>query len=153
PEVARVFGKAGRAESATDPAPFSMMETTVLLTPRSEWRKGLTKEDLDDEMDAALRLPCATNAWTMPIKNRLDMLSTGIRTPVGVKVFGADVKEIERIGGELEAILRDVPGTRSVFAERVAGGYFLDFVLKRDALARHGLTIDDANAMVMAAVG
>src|SRR5262249_18358325 len=108
---------------------------------------------LVDEMDHALQLPGTTNAWTMPIKNRIDMLSTGIRTPVGIKVFGADVKEIERIGGELETILRDVPGTRSVFSERVAGGYFLDFVLKRDALARYGLTIDDANAVVMAAVG
>jgi Cu(I)/Ag(I) efflux system membrane protein CusA/SilA len=152
------------------------METTVVLRPdsawrekrrwysswapewlkgplRSVWRDRISHDELVDEMDRALRLPGTTNAWTMPIKNRIDMLSTGIRTPVGIKVFGADVKEIERIGGELETILRDVPGTRSVFAERGAGGYFLDFVLKRDALARYGLTIDDANAVVMAAVG
>jgi Cu(I)/Ag(I) efflux system membrane protein CusA/SilA len=175
PEVERVFGKAGRAETSTDPAPFSMMETVVELKPESQWRekkrwysswperlKGplrtlwrdrITHEELVDQMDRALRIPGTTNAWTMPIKNRIDMLSTGIRTPVGIKVFGADVKEIERIGSELEGILKKVPGTRSVFAERVAGGYFVDFELKREALARYGLTIDDANAAIMAAVG
>ncbi len=176
PEVERVSGKAGRAETSTDPAPFSMMETTVLLKPEREWRKKerwysswapkwlqrplrtmwrdrISHEELVDEMDRTLRLPGTTNAWTMPIKNRIDMLSTGIRTPVGIKVFGADVKEIERIGGELEAILREVPGTRSVFAERTAGGYFLDFDLKRDALARYGLTVEDANRVILQAVG
>ena len=176
PEVDRVFGKAGRADTSTDPAPFSMMETTVLLKPEAQWRekprwysswapsflKGMlrpfwrdriTQEDLVNEMDKALRLPGLTNAWTMPIKNRLDMLSTGIRTPVGLKIGGADLKEIERIGQEAEAILQKVPGTRSVFAERVAGGYFLDFALKRDKLARYGLSVDDANMMVMTAVG
>ncbi|HJW09620.1 MAG TPA: efflux RND transporter permease subunit, partial [Holophagaceae bacterium] len=176
PEVDRVFGKAGRADTSTDPAPFSMMETTILLKPESQWREKprwysswapewlkaplrpfwrdrITQEELVDEMDAALRLPGLTNAWTMPIKNRLDMLSTGIRTPVGLKIGGADLKEIERLGLEAEAILERVPGTRSVFAERVAGGYFLDFVLKRDKLARYGLSVDDANMLVMTAVG
>src|SRR5206468_3948599 len=144
PEVERVFGKSGRAETPTDPAPFSMMETTVMLKPESEWRKGMTWDKLVEEMDRALRLPGVANAWTMPIKNRIDMLSTGIRTPVGVKIYGSDVHEIERIGEEVEAILRQVPDTRSVFAERVAGGYFLDFDLKREALARYGLTVEDA---------
>jgi Cu(I)/Ag(I) efflux system membrane protein CusA/SilA len=153
PEVERVFGKAGRAETATDPAPFSMMETTVVLKPRSQWRRGLTHDALVDEMNAKLQIPGTTNAWTMPIKNRLDMLSTGIRTPVGVKIFGADIAEIERIGEKVEELVKQVPGTRSVFAERVAGGSFVDFDLNRDALARYGLTVDDANAAILAAVG
>ncbi len=176
PEVERVFGKAGRADSSTDPAPFSMMETTVILKPESEWRKKgrwysswapewlarglrhvwrdrISHEDLVDEMDAALKIPGTTNAWTMPIKNRIDMLSTGIRTPIGIKVFGADLKEIERIGTEIEAAVKTVPATRSVFAERVAGGYFIDFDLNREALARYGLTVDDANAVIMTAIG
>jgi Cu(I)/Ag(I) efflux system membrane protein CusA/SilA len=176
PEVESVFGKSGRAETSTDPAPFSMMETVVVLKPESAWRHKprwysswapnwiqsllrpiwrdrITHEELVDEMDRALRLPGVTNSWTMPIKSRIDMLSTGIRTPVGIKIFGADLDEIDRIGRELEGILKKVPGTRSVFAERVAGGYFLDFVLKRDALARYGLSIDDANAAIMSAVG
>ncbi len=176
PEVDTVFGKAGRAETSTDPAPFSMMETTVVLKPESAWRAKprwysswappwlarwlrpiwrdrITHDELVDEMDRALRIPGTTNAWTMPIKNRIDMLSTGIRTPVGIKIYGSDVNEIQRIGGELETILREVPGTRSVYAERVAGGWFLDFVLKRDALARYGIAVDDANQAIMAAVG
>jgi len=176
PEVERVFGKAGRANTSTDPAPFTMMETTVLLKPelrwrekprwysgwapewlkavfRTAWRDRITEEELIHEMDAALRLPGISNAWTMPIKGRLDMLSTGIRTPVGIKVSGADLGAIEKIGLEVEAALQKVPGTRSVYAERVAGGYFLDFVLNRDRLARYGLSVDDANMMVMTAVG
>jgi len=153
PEVEKVFGKAGRAETATDPAPFSMMETTVLLKPASDWRKGLTKDKLIDEMDQALKFPGVTNAWTMPIKNRLDMLSTGIRTPVGIKILGADLSTIEKIGTQLEGMLKDVPGTRSVFAERTAGGYFLDFNLRRDRLARYGLSIKDAEEIVMSAIG
>ncbi|MCR4337052.1 MAG: efflux RND transporter permease subunit, partial [Candidatus Omnitrophica bacterium] len=143
PEVEKVFGKAGRIESSTDPAPFSMMETVVLLKPESEWRivegQRLTHEKLIEEMDRALKIPGTTNAWTMPIKNRIDMLSTGVRTPIGIKVLGADFKEIDKIGMELEMLLKDVPGTRSVFAERTQGGYFLDFDLKRDQLARYGL--------------
>ncbi len=176
PEVERVFGKAGRATTSTDPAPFTMMETTIVLRPRDQWRTrprwysswapGWVKSvlrpfwddrishgQLEDEMNRALQLPGISNAWTMPIKGRLDMMSTGIRTPVGVKILGADLATIERVAKEVEATLAKVPGTRGAFAERVAGGYFLDFVLKRDRLARYGLTIDDANLMVMTAVG
>jgi Cu(I)/Ag(I) efflux system membrane protein CusA/SilA len=177
PEVVSVHGKAGRAETPTDPAPFSMMETVVVLAPHETWRRApvwysswapewmqssflrriwpdrIDRETLVSEMDAALRLPGTSNAWTMPIKNRIDMLSTGVRTPIGVKVFGPDVKEIERIGIEVESILRAVPGTRSVFAERVAGGYFLDFDLRRDRLARFGLTVADAQMVVASAIG
>jgi Cu(I)/Ag(I) efflux system membrane protein CusA/SilA len=176
PEVERVFGKAGRAETSTDPAPFSMMETTVILKPESAWRRKdrwysawapgwlagalahvwpdrLSHDELVDEMDRALKIPGTTNAWTMPIKARIDMLSTGIRTPVGIKIFGANLEEIERIGAAVESVMRDVSGTRSAFAERVAGGYFVDFDLNRDALARYGLTVDDANAVIMSAIG
>ena len=153
PEVLSVHGKAGRADTSTDPAPFSMMETVVQLKPKKDWRPGMTWEKLEDEMDRALQIPGSVNAWTMPIKNRIDMLSTGIRTPVGIKIFGADLAEIQRIGEHVEAILRDVPGTRSIFAERAAGGYFVDIVPKRAALARHGLTIDDVHGVVMSAIG
>ena len=176
PEVKSVFGKAGRANTSTDPAPFGMMETTVVLKPELEWRERprwysswapewlkaplrpfwrdrIAEEELKNEMDAALQIPGISNAWTMPIKGRLDMLSTGIRTPIGIKISGAKLPEIERIALATEAALGKLPGTRSVFAERVAGGYFLDFVLKRDELARYGLSIDDANMMVMTAVG
>jgi Cu(I)/Ag(I) efflux system membrane protein CusA/SilA len=176
PEVERVFGKAGRANTSTDPAPFTMMETTVVLRPEAEWRerprwysswapgwlKGLlrpfwgdriSQEDLENEMNAALQLPGISNAWTMPIKGRLDMLSTGIRTPVGIKISGADLATIEKVAKETEAVVQRVPGTRSAYAERVAGGWFLDFVLKREQLARYGLSVDDANMMVMTAVG
>src|SRR5439155_1172950 len=148
PEVDRVFGKSGRAETPTDPAPFSMMETTVMLKPETEWRKGMTWDKLVEDMDRALRIPGVANAWTMPIKNRIDMLSTGIRTPVGIKIYGSDVAEIERIGERVEEIVKTVPGTRSVFAERVAGGYFFDFELNRDALARYGLAVEEAKAKV-----
>ena len=176
PEVERVFGKAGRATTSTDPAPFTMMETTVILKPDSEWRekprwysswapewlKGvlrplwrdrITQDELENEMNERLQLPGISNAWTMPIKGRLDMLSTGIRTPVGIKISGAGLATIERVARETEAVIKKVPGTRSVYAERVAGGYFLDFVLKRQQLARYGLSVDDANMMVMTAVG
>jgi len=176
PEVERVFGKAGRANTSTDPAPFTMMETTVTLKPERAWRerprwysswapewlKGLLRpfwrdrigqEELETEMNAALQLPGISNAWTMPIKGRLDMLSTGIRTPVGIKIMGADLATVERIAKDVEGAVSRVPGTRSVYAERVAGGYFLDFVLRRDQLARYGLSVDDANMMVMTAVG
>ncbi len=153
PEVERVFGKAGRIESSTDPAPFSMMETVVVLKAEKEWRKGLTYEKLIEEMDQALKIPGTTNAWTMPIKNRIDMLTTGIRTPVGIKVFGADLKQIEQIGTHLEMILKDLPGTRSVYAERVAGGYFVDFELRREQLARYGLSVADVQMVIMTAIG
>ncbi len=153
PEVERVFGKAGRMESSTDPAPFSMMETVVLLKPESQWRKGVSYETLINEMDQNLKITGTTNAWTMPIKNRIDMLTTGVRTPIGIKIFGADLKKIEEIGTHLEMILKDVPGTRSVYAERVAGGYFLDFDLKREELARYGLSVADAQMTILSAVG
>jgi len=176
PEIARVLGKAGRADTSTDPAPFSMMETTVLLKPEEQWRERprwysswapdwlkaalragwrdrITEEELIDELDSKLQLPGISNAWTMPIKGRLDMLSTGIRTPVGIKLSGADLGVIQRTALEVEAAVQKVPGTRSVYAERVAGGYFIDFVLNRDQLARYGLSVDDGNMMVLTAVG
>ena len=153
PEVERVFGKAGRADTSTDPAPFSMFETTIVLKPESEWRPNISYEELIDEMDRAVRAPGVTNAWTMPIKGRIDMLTTGVRTPVGVKVFGEDLREIERIGMKLEAILRDVRGTRSVYAERVAGGYFVDIVPRRDQIARYGLTIGQLQMVIATAIG
>ncbi|HEV8432990.1 MAG TPA: efflux RND transporter permease subunit, partial [Thermoanaerobaculia bacterium] len=153
PEVERVFGKAGRAETSTDPAPFSMMETTVVLKPESQWRKGMTYERLVNEMNERLTLPGQTNAWTMPIKNRIDMLTTGIRTPVGVKIFGSDLREIEKIGQQVEAVIRNVPGTRSVYSERVAGGYFVDFDLNREQIARYGLRIEDVQDVIMTAIG
>ena len=153
PEVDRVFGKAGRAETSTDPAPLSMFETIILLKPRSQWRAGITTEKLVDEMNARLSLPGVSNAWTMPIKARIDMLTTGIRTPVGIKVYGSDLREIERIGTEIEALLKPLSGTRSVFAERTGGGYFLDFGWKREELARYGLSIDDAQMIIMSAIG
>ena len=153
PEVEWVFGKAGRAETSTDPAPFSMGETTVMLKPESQWRAGMTWEKLVDEMDKKIRLPGVANAWTMPIKNRIDMLSTGIRTPVGIKIFGPDLKTIEEIGRKLETVLNSVPGTRSVFAERVAGGYYLDFELKREEIARYGLMIEDIQMIIESAIG
>ncbi|OGX60980.1 MAG: cation transporter, partial [Omnitrophica WOR_2 bacterium RIFOXYC2_FULL_45_15] len=166
PEVERVFGKAGRAETSTDPAPFSMMETTVILKPKEEWRKvpllgkflpffkrPMSFEELTAEMDAQMQFPGSTNAWTMPIKARIDMLTTGVRTPVGIKIFGADLKEIERTGEHIEMVLKDVPGTRSIYAERTAGGYFVDFDLKRQQLARYGLSIEEAEMVIMSAVG
>ena len=153
PEVQWVFGKSGRAETSTDPAPFSMGETTVMLKPETQWRPGMTWEKLVDEMDKKMRLPGVVNAWTMPIKNRIDMLSTGIRTPVGIKIFGPDLGKIEEIGKHLEMVLQSVPGTRSVFAERVTGGYYLDFNLKREEIARYGLAIDDVQMIIESAIG
>jgi Cu(I)/Ag(I) efflux system membrane protein CusA/SilA len=175
PEVERVFGKVGRADTPTDPAPFSMVETTVLLKPESEWRPAvrwysdlprplrwifsrvtpprITFEELQNEMDAKLRFPGIPNIWTMPIKNRIDMLATGVRTPVGIKILGADLAVIQKIGEDLEAILHDVPGTRNVLAERTAGGYYLDFALHREELARYGLSVEDAQTIIMSAIG
>lgn len=153
PEVQSVLGKAGRAETSTDPAPLSMMETVIALKPHSQWRAGMTTEKLVDEMDSALQLPGVSNAWTMPVKARIDMLSTGIRTPVGIKIFGSNIDEIEKLGKHLEQVLPTVAGTRNVFAERTGGGYFLDFDWNRDALARYGLTIDEAQAIVSNAIG
>lgn len=179
PEVDRVFGKAGRAETATDPAPFSMIETVVELKPESEWpksrrwysswapawlqsvmRRGWPDHKSIDELiygagglNEALQFPGVSNAWTMPIKARVDMLTTGVRTPIGIKVMGADLDKVQQISEHIETALQNVPGTKSAFAERTAGGYFLDFTLKRDELARYGLTVDRANEVVMSAIG
>ena len=153
PEVASVFGKAGRANSATDPAPLEMAETVVNLKPESEWRAGMTLEKLISEMDRAVQIPGISNAWTMPIKARIDMLSTGIRTPIGIKVFGNDLTEIERIAKEIETVVKAVPGTTSAYAERITGGYYLDIEPDRLRLARFGLAIDDVQEVIMTALG
>ncbi|MFA5354433.1 MAG: efflux RND transporter permease subunit, partial [Thermodesulfovibrionales bacterium] len=153
PEVTQVFGKAGRAETATDPAPLEMFETVINLKPESKWRAGLTVEALKNEMNDLLTMPGVANSFTMPIKARIDMLSTGIRTTVGIKILGSDLKEIERLGLEIEGLLKTVPGTRSVYAERVTTGYFLDFNIKREAIARYGLSIDDVQEVIQSAVG
>jgi Cu(I)/Ag(I) efflux system membrane protein CusA/SilA len=176
PEVERVYGKAGRADTSTDPAPFSMMETTVVLKPEPQWRTKprwysawmpsilmpvvrpfwsdhISWEELTNDLDRRLQIPGQTNAWTMPIRNRIDMLTTGIRTPVGIKVFGADLEQIENVGKELEQIVGRVPGARSVYGERVSGGYFVDFDIDRAAIARYGLTIDDVQQTIMTAIG
>ena len=176
PEVERVMGKAGRAETPTDPAPLSMMETTIVLKPENAWRlkdswysswapewlktvlrpvwsDRLSWEDLVAELDRTVRIPGVSNAWTMPIKARIDMLSTGVRTPLGIKVLGADIVQIEKIGTQLETLLRGVPGTRSVFAERAAGGYFLDIEIDREKIARYGLSIMDVQTALASSVG
>ncbi|HPD56318.1 MAG TPA: CusA/CzcA family heavy metal efflux RND transporter [Smithellaceae bacterium] len=153
PEVAQVFGKAGRAETATDPAPLEMFETVINLKPPDQWRPVMTVEKLKNEMNRALDIPGVANSFTMPIKARIDMLATGIRTPVGIKILGTNLEEIERIGLELEHHLRDVPGTRSIYAERVATGYFLDIVINRESIARYGLAVDDVNEVIQTAIG
>ncbi|MBI5491735.1 MAG: efflux RND transporter permease subunit [Deltaproteobacteria bacterium] len=153
PEVESVFGKAGRALTATDPAPFEMFETIINLKPQAQWRPGMTMERLVDEMNSALEMPGVTNAWTMPIKARTDMLSTGIRTPVGIKVFGKGLEELERVALEVESAVKGVPGTASAYAERIVGGYYLDIRIKRDEAARYGLKIEDIQEVVMSAIG
>ncbi len=153
PEVASVFGKAGRATTATDPAPLAMFETTIVLKPEDEWRDGMTYERLIGEMDEAMDFPGITNSWTMPIKGRIDMLATGIRTPVGVKVFGPELAELARIGREIEAAARMVPGTRSAFAERAVSGNYIDIDIDRTAAARYGLNVRDIQMVVASAVG
>jgi Cu(I)/Ag(I) efflux system membrane protein CusA/SilA len=154
PEVEKVFGKAGRSETATDPAPLSMMETVISLKPKSRWRAGIrSREELVAELDRALQVPGISNAWTMPMKGRIDMLTTGIRTPVGLKISGSDWKAIELLGAEVERTLASVKGTRSVFAERTGSGYYLDIDWNRDALAHFGLSIDEAQTAVQNAIG
>ena len=153
PEVESVFGKAGRANTATDPAGLDMAEITIQLKPRAQWRPGLTTEALIAEMDAAVRIPGVTNAWTMPIRGRIDMLATGIRTPVGVKVFGPDLAVLERLGTEIERHLQGVPGTRSAYAERAVSGYYLDIDIDREAAARHGLNVGDVQTVIATAIG
>ncbi len=176
PEVERVYGKAGRSDTSTDPAPFSMMETVVVLKPADQWRPKtrwysswlpgflqplfrplwpdrLSWDELVDEMNRKMRIPGVTNSWTMPIKARTDMLSTGVRTPVGIKVSGADIRQVEEIGLAIEEVVRQIPGTRSVYAERVAGGFFLDIAPRREQLARYGLRIEDVQSVIMSAIG
>ncbi|HEY1405027.1 MAG TPA: efflux RND transporter permease subunit, partial [Spirochaetota bacterium] len=176
PEVITVFGKAGRAETSTDPAPFSMMETTIQLKPQEEWREKtrwysswtpvplkwllrhiwpdrISYDELIALMDKSLQIPGVSNAWTMPIKGRIDMLTTGIRTPIGIKIFGADLDEVQRIGSEIESSLKNLKGTRSIFSERVAGGFYVDVIPKREALAKFGLNVEDLQAVVMSAIG
>jgi copper/silver efflux system protein len=153
PEVASVFGKAGRANTATDPAPTEMFETVINLKPQSEWRPGMTMDKLIAELDAALQFPGVANAWTMPIKARTDMLATGIRTPIGIKVFGKELAEIERVAKEVEAVVKKVPGTTSAYAERLTGGYYIDIEPDRMALARYGLNPGDLQDVISAALG
>ncbi|TGL36383.1 efflux RND transporter permease subunit [Leptospira koniambonensis] len=175
PEVKRVFGKAGRSDTATDPAPFSMMETVILLKPQDEWRKAdrfysnfprifqypflpfvperLTKDELVEKMNQEMQFPGATNAWTMPIKTRIDMLSTGMRTPIGIKILGSSLEEIESIGIKIETLLKTDKNIRSVFAERTAGGYFLDLNLRREKLARYNISVETAQQIIVAAIG
>ena len=153
PEVKRVFGKIGRAETATDPAPLTMIETVIQLKPESEWREGMTIDGIKSELDQRLQLPGITNAWVWPIKTRIDMLATGIKTPVGVKIAGADLGVIQKIGKEIEDVLREVPGTASAFSERVAGGRYITVDIDRDAASRYALNIDDIQDVVRTAIG
>ena len=153
PEVASVYGKAGRASTATDPAPTEMFETVVNLKPREQWRVGVTIDGLIAEMDKALQFPGVSNAWTMPIKARIDMLSTGIRTPIGVKVMGTDLVEIDRLAKQVERVLKTVPGTSSAYAERSIGGYYLEIMPDREALARYGILIQDVQDTIASALG
>ncbi|WP_370215583.1 efflux RND transporter permease subunit [Idiomarina sp.] len=153
PEVKTVFGKIGRADTATDPAPLTMIETFIQLKPKDQWRDGMTTEKLKKELDALVKFPGLTNAWVYPIKTRIDMLSTGIKTPVGIKVAGADLNEIQAIGQQLEAILDDVDGTASVYSERVAGGRYVKVDIKREQAARYGLNIEDVQQVVATAIG
>lgn len=153
PEVETVYGKAGRADTATDPAPLSMIETTILLKPRDQWREGVTMETLKAELNALVQVPSLTNVWIMPIKNRLDMLATGIKTPVGIKIAGPDLEVIGKVGRHMEQVLQMVPGTASVYAERVTGGRFVDIDVNREAAARFGLNIADVHDVVRTAIG
>jgi Cu(I)/Ag(I) efflux system membrane protein CusA/SilA len=153
PEVASVFGKAGRAATATDPAPTEMIETVINLKPESDWRPGMTLETLINEMDHALQFPGVSNAWTMPIKARIDMLATGIRTPIGVKVMGTDLSVIEKLARDIERAIKSVPGTSSAFAERIMGGYYLEITPDRAQLARYGLMVGDVQAVIASGLG
>ncbi|PHS18862.1 MAG: CusA/CzcA family heavy metal efflux RND transporter [Kangiella sp.] len=153
PEVKTVFGKMGRAETATDPAPLTMIESFIQLKPESEWREGMTSEKIRKELDALVKLPGVTNAWVMPIKTRIDMLATGIKTPVGIKISGPDLSVIQDIGLQLEIILKDVPGTASVYSERVAGGRYIKVDIQREKAARYGLNIADVQQVVSTAIG
>jgi Cu(I)/Ag(I) efflux system membrane protein CusA/SilA len=153
PEVESVFGKIGRAETATDPAPLTMIETTITLKDEDKWRPGMTIEKLTEELNDAVQFPGLTNAWTMPIKTRIDMLSTGIKTPVGIKLMGPDLQTLSDLGERIEAVVREIPGTASVISERVTGGNYIDFIIDREAAARYGLTVGDVQDVIMSAIG
>ena len=153
PEVATVYGKAGRAETATDPAPLEMFETTIQFKPRGEWRAGMTTDKLVEELDRIVKVPGLSNIWVPPIRNRIDMLATGIKSPVGVKVVGMDLAEIDRVAGEIERTVKDVPGVSSALAERLSGGRYVDVDIRREAAARFGLSITDVQSVIAAAVG
>ena len=153
PEVESVFGKVGRADTATDPAPLTMIETFIQLKPKSQWREGMTTEKLKKELDNLVKFPGLTNAWVMPIKTRIDMLATGIKTPVGIKVAGPKLSEIQKIGEQIEVILKDLPGTASVYSERVAGGRYIKVDINREKAARYGLNIADVQQVVATAIG
>ncbi|MBI3811064.1 MAG: efflux RND transporter permease subunit, partial [Nitrospirae bacterium] len=153
PEVERVFGKIGRAETSTDPAPLSMAETTVTLKPEEQWRPGMTWDKLIAEMDRVVRFPGMPNIWWMPIQTRTEMLATGVRSAVGIKIYGRDLDEIDRIGKEIEGLLSGIPGTRSAFSERVTGGYYLDFIVNRQEAARYNLTVQEVEEIIEAAIG
>ena len=153
PEVETVFGKVGRAETATDPAPLTMIETFIQLKPQEEWREGVTTESLKAEFDKLVKFPGLTNAWVMPIKTRIDMLATGIKTPVGIKVAGADLNTIQEIGQQIEQLLPEVTGTASVYSERVAGGRYIKVDISREKASRFGLNIDDVQQVVSTAIG
>ncbi|AQS35496.1 heavy metal efflux pump, cobalt-zinc-cadmium [Shewanella psychrophila] len=153
PEVKRVFGKVGRAETATDPAPLTMLETTIMLKPRDEWREGYTLKDVIEQLQQTVKVPGLTNAWVQPIKTRIDMLSTGIKTPVGIKITGANVNELQQIGTDIEAILSKLPNTKSAYAERVGGGRYIDITPKLDVASRYGMTLTDIQDVVRYAIG
>ena len=153
PEVMRVFGKAGRAETATDPAPLEMLETTIQFKPPSEWRAGMTADKLVEELDRVVKVPGLSNIWVPPIRNRIDMLATGIKSPVGVKVAGTNLQEIDRISGEIERVVRTVPGVTSALAERLTGGRYIDVKIDRDAASRYGMNIADVQSIVASAIG
>ena len=153
PEVQSVFGKAGRAETATDPAPLEMFETTIQFKPRDQWRAGMTPDKLVEELDRIVKVPGLSNIWVPPIRNRIDMLATGIKSPVGVKVAGMSLQEIDRITGEIERAVKQVPGVSSALAERLNGGRYIDVKIDRDAAARYGMNIADVQSIVSAAIG
>src|SRR5260221_640406 len=153
PEVASVFGKAGRAETATDPAPLEMFETTIQFKPRHQWRPGMTQEKLVEELDRTVKLPGLSNIWVPPKRNRIDMLATGIKSPVGVKVAGTSLQEVDRVAADVQRVVKQVPGVSSAFAERLSGGRYIDVKIDRDRAARYGLNIADVQSIVSAAIG
>ncbi|WP_200550092.1 efflux RND transporter permease subunit, partial [Klebsiella pneumoniae] len=153
PEVARVFGKTGKAETATDSAPLEMVETTIQLKPQDQWRPGMTMEKIVEELDKTVRLPGLANLWVPPIRNRIDMLSTGIKSPIGIKVSGTNLADIDAIAEQIEGVARSVPGVTSALAERLVGGRYLDIDIHREKAARYGMTVGDVQLFVSSAIG